>query len=179
MRALRWALMLVLVVTGLTLTVGNRSSARVDHTANQVYWLSFSDALRLAKINGKKVLVDVYTDWCGWCKIMDQKTYSNGSVVNYINQKYFAVKLDAWTTDVIEFQGMEFGPLPGKKEHQLAYMLLDGKMAYPTTVIMDPDGQILSPVQGYLDPETMEKVLRYYGEDIYLTTPWKDYEKSF
>ena len=66
---------------------------------DKVHWLSIEE-LRLAyKKKPKPIIVDVYTSWCGWCKVMDKETYSNDQVAAYINEKYYAVRIDAETKE--------------------------------------------------------------------------------
>jgi thioredoxin-related protein len=61
---------------------------------NQLRWMSFNDGIAEAKKTGKKVMIDVYTNWCGWCKKMDKETYTNVGVVDYLNRYFVVVKLD-------------------------------------------------------------------------------------
>ena len=56
----------------------------------------------------KKVFIDLYTSWCGWCKRMDATTFKQRAIVEYMNQKYYAVKFDAETRDTINFNGHSF-----------------------------------------------------------------------
>src|SRR5580698_9458396 len=74
--------------------------------AEEIHWMTSIDELQ-AKMaqHPKKVYVDVYTGWCGWCKKMDATTFKNPNVVKYINANFYAVKLDAERQDVIHFQG--------------------------------------------------------------------------
>lgn len=109
---------------------------------------------------------------------MEQKTYSNEHIINYLNEKYYAVRLNAETKDSIRFQGKQFGPMPQGRVNQLASLLLNGKYTYPTTVIMSKNSEVLSPVVGYMDVPMMETVLKFYGEDIYLKQSWDEYKKT-
>ena len=149
-----------------------------DKVESVVHWVSMEYAVDMAPLNSRKILVDVFTTWCAWCKIMEQKTYSNEQIINYINEKYYAVKLNAETKDSIRFQGKKFGPVPQARVNQLASLLLNGKYTYPTTVIMSKNSEVLSPVAGYMDVATMETVLKFYGEDIYLKQSWDEYKKT-
>ena len=63
--------------------------------AEKVQWMSFEEAVAKNKLEPKKIFVDVYTDWCGWCKKMDAGTFNNPVVAKYLNEKYYNVKLDA------------------------------------------------------------------------------------
>ncbi len=144
----------------------------------EIHWITLDEALQMARIHKKKVIVDFYTGWCGWCKIMDKRTYQNPQVVNYINQHYYAVKFDAERKDTVRYQGTLFQFQPAKRMHQLAAVLLQDKAAYPATVFISADAEAFPPIWGYIDPETMLKILKYYAEDHYLKIPWAEYNKQ-
>ena len=61
-----------------------------------VNWLTFEQASALAKTKPKKMLIDVYTDWCGWCKKMDATTFANPKIAAYVNQYFYAVKFNSF-----------------------------------------------------------------------------------
>src|SRR6187431_1530392 len=73
-----------------------------------IKWLSISEAEKLAKDEPRKIIVDIYTDWCGWCKRMDNSTYKDPKVVEYINKNFYAVKFNAETKNEITFQGKTY-----------------------------------------------------------------------
>jgi uncharacterized protein YyaL (SSP411 family) len=60
-----------------------------------VKWMSWKEMLVAQKTEKRKVIIDVYTDWCGWCKHMDKTTFKDVSVAASINKNLYAVKLDA------------------------------------------------------------------------------------
>lgn len=148
-----------------------------DFANDSIKWISLDEASKIAEKTGKKIIVDVYTNWCGWCKIMDQKTFNHPDVIRIINEKYVAVKLNAETRDSLVYRGIKFGFNPEKRANQLAYLLLNGKMSYPTTVILNEKSEILSPIAGFIEPSTMIKVLKYFGDDYHLKMKWEDFEK--
>lgn len=149
--------------------------------AQEVKWLSFEEAIARNKKNPKPILIDIYTDWCGWCKKMDRTTYQNAIVVDYINTHFYAVKMDGEGKEEITFREYTF---KFRKEgrtgfHELAAALMDGKLSYPTTVFMDEKEQLLDKIPGYLDTKMMEKILFYFANDKYKTEKWADFEKTF
>lgn len=147
--------------------------------ANEIEWISFDELERRMKKEPRKVYIDVYTGWCGWCKVMDKKTFTNSDVIKYINSKYYAVKLDAEWKSPIVFMNKTF-PYNGEyKANMLAVELMHGQMSYPTTVILEED--FLSPqaIPGYLDVAVMEKILKFFGENHYKTKKFEEYEKAF
>ena len=147
--------------------------------AQQVNWLSWEEAMTLASQEGnsKKIFVDVYTDWCGWCKKMDKDTFQNPTVATYMEQNFYMVKLDAEDKNTKEFKGQTFNFVPSGRRgyNQLAAYLLNGRLSYPTVVFMDEKLNLLSPVPGYQKPGPFLNIARFFGDNIYLEKSWKDY----
>jgi len=146
----------------------------------EVEWLSFEEAIALHKENPKKVLIDLYTDWCGWCKVMDRETYSKVEIANYINENFYPVKFNAEQKQSVEFNGHTFEYIPTGRRgvHELAAALTNNQLSYPTTVFMDEDLRIIQPIAGYLKPAQMEPILLYIGDNHFKTTKWEDFTKK-
>lgn len=147
----------------------------------EVHWMSFDEAVKLDAKHPKKIFIDVYTQWCGWCKKMDADTYTNPTVVSYLNKYYYAVRLDAETADTFHFKDHKFfNPQPHTKGYtnELASSLLDGKLGYPTTVYMDEKFERLTYVQSYVTATDLMPILKYFAEDKYKTMNFDDYKKS-
>jgi len=130
------------------------------------------------KTEPRKVIVDVYTDWCGWCKKMDKDTFTDPTVAALINKHFYAVKLDAEGKKPITVKGQTFNFKPEYKSHELAVALLNGQMSFPTTVYLDEQLNMLSPVPGYLDAKNMTQILKYFGEDNHRKMTWQEFEKQ-
>ena len=149
--------------------------------AQKINWMTFQEAVKLNETAPKKIFIDVYTDWCGWCKKMDQTTFRNAEVVAYMNEHYYAVKFDAEMNDTINFAGYTFfneGGRNGRKgTHQLAAALLQGRMSYPSYVFMDEKNQLLTVAPGYMEAKDLMPVLMYFGTDSYLNQTFKEYIK--
>lgn len=151
----------------------------LNNRAQEVTWLSWSEAATLAETdkNPKKIFVDVYTDWCGWCKKMDKDTFQNAEVAAYMEDNFYMVKLDGEGKEPIEFKGKtyKFVPSGRKGYHEFAAALMQGKLSYPTTIFLDEEMNMLSPVPGYQKPGPFLNIAKYFGDNIYLEKDWKTY----
>jgi|SRR5690554_507061 len=171
----RIALLLYVSFIGLTL------NAQSDKLIN---WMSFQEAIEASENENKKFFIDIYTDWCGWCKKMDRSTFSNPVIAELINKYYFPVKLDAEMTDRVLLNGNVFvneHPDKRRNPHQLAIALLNGKMSYPSTVYLDEKGNMLQPIPGYQDPKSIEPILIFFGTNEHLKegANWEKFEQNF
>ena len=158
------------------------SLAAITNAQEKIQWMSIEEAyaLTLTESTPKKIFIDVYTDWCGWCKRMDKATFQNPEVAAYMNAHYYNVKFDAEQKESIEMLGntFEFVPQGSRGYHELAAALLNGKMSYPTVVFMNPKFEMLSPVPGYQEAPQFLKVATFFGDNIYKSVPWEEYAKQ-
>lgn len=146
-----------------------------------INWISFEKAIELNKTNPKPILIDVYTDWCTWCHKMDASTYNEEVIVDYINENFYAVKLDAEQKEDIIFNDHTFKFVANGRRgtHQLAASLLNGKMSYPSTVFLNKNQEMVQAIPGYLQAPIMEKLINYMGKEIYLNKEWDTFDKEF
>ena len=159
--------------------LGLSSAAQKD----SIEWLSFEEAVKRNEKEPKKFIVNVYTDWCGWCKKMDANTFTNPVIIKYINENYWAVKLNAERKDTVVLGQQTFineNLTQRRGPHQLAVALLNGKMTYPSIVYLDENVELMHPsIAGYQDPKSLEEIIKYFGEGSYQSTPWDQYVKEF
>ena len=171
---------LILIFTLSAIFFGKISFAQNED--EKIKWYSFEEAVELNKENPRKLFVDVYTDWCGWCKKMDATTFSNPVIVKYMNENYYPVKFDAESIEPITFNGQEFvnnNPNGRRSSHELANTLLRGKMSYPSYVFLNEKNELITVVPGYLAAAKFEPILHYFGEDAYLSKEWPVFQKTF
>ncbi len=142
----------------------------LDALPDQLRWLTIDDALTSAAQENKKIVLDVYTDWCGWCKRMDRDVYANQEVAAYMNEKFIAAKMNPEKSGKLSFQGSEYSL------GQFGQAL--GIRGYPATVFFNEKGEVLTVVAGYLNANDFMKILTYFGDDHYLTMTWEDYSRK-
>lgn len=152
----------------------------------KVEWLSFEEMEAKQKITPKKVLIDVYTTWCGPCKMMDQITFAEPSLAQYINENFYAVKFDAETADTISFKGRNYtnpyfdpnkSPSLRNKSHRLAQRFF--VRGFPSLIFLDEKLKTLNVVPGYQAPRAMEPLLKYFGEEWNRKIGYDDFKKDF
>ena len=125
----------------------------------------------MAMKENKKVLIDVYTDWCGWCKKMDVDVYSDSDVTKYINEVFVSVKLNAESSNIHDINGKT------TTEAELAGRL--GVRGYPTTVFVHPNGEVITLVPGYISSVTFLKILEYIGGEYYRQVKFEEFVSKY
>ena len=150
---------------------------------DKIKWHTFQEAVELNKKEKRKIFIDMYTDWCGWCKVLDRTTFTDPIIVKYMNEKYYAVKLNAEMKDTIVFNNYSFvNPSPNtpRSMHQLATSLFGQQsISYPTTVYLDESFNMLTLLSGYRKPEDLEPIVKFFGDNVHQTVKWDDYIKTF
>ena len=151
------------------------------HAQDQIQWLDWHQVQVMMQKEKRKVLVDIYTPWCGWCKRMDASTFQDPRIIQYINKKYYAVKFNAEVRDEIQFKSKVFKFIENGRRgvHQLAIEITSGRLSYPTFVFMDENFYTIQPLPGYQDAETFEIIANYFGGNHYKTTPYQSFVESF
>jgi thioredoxin-related protein len=157
-----------------------KSSPTAEVADNQeIHWMNIDDVQVAMKKAPKMVWIDVYTEWCVWCKRMDKTTFTNPQVIKYMNEHFYAVKLDAEQAADIRFQGKMFVKQANERTHPFAVEMLGRNLSYPTSIFMDVQFQGKQVIPGYQDVKTMEMILKYLGEGYYKTTPFPEYQANF
>lgn len=152
-----------------------------------VKWMKLEDAMRAYEQQPKPLIVDFYTDWCGWCKHMIKTTYSNPGLAAYINQNFYPVKFDAEGKDTITYLGQKYGPLGvgQRTTHALAAKLLQNKMVYPTTLFLNNldkqknDFTLSLLASGYLDEKKIEPLLVFSLENVFRNSTYDEFNENF
>jgi len=121
----------------------------------ELKWYDWNEGILKAKAEGKIALIDTYTDWCHWCKVMDKNTYTNKAVVDLISSKFVPIKFNP-ELDKKYFNGKD--TLTGR---QLLYALSGGNSSgYPTTYFYLTKKNVMYQEAGYIEPVKFESLLR-------------------
>lgn len=155
---------------------------------NEIDWISLNEAEKRMKDEPRKVIIDVYTKWCGPCKMMNRTTFQDPDIVEFINDNYYAIKFNAESPDPVEFKGNTYKNEnydPSRKlrnsTHDLTKAIapVNGRIAYPTVVFLDQSFKLIAPVQGYRSPKDMKPLLEYIQEEVYAQdVGYQEYLKS-
>ncbi len=86
---------------------GGDLDAQSQDTTLPMRWNSFDAGLEQAKNSHKKVLVDVYTEWCGWCAKMDSEVYSDPGVKDYLSRNFVLIRMNAEGEGKVHYKGEE------------------------------------------------------------------------
>jgi len=116
----------------------------------EINWLTLDQATKASKENpSKPILLNVYTSWCGYCKKLDKETFVDATVVKYVNENYIPVKFNAETKEMVSFLGINYTYIAGARANYLAYVLTQGRLSYPATVVLNSKGDSEKIVLGY------------------------------
>lgn len=164
-------------------------AAQQPATTPMVKWTDLATAQAAAKKDGKPLLIDVYTSWCGPCRMLDANTFHDAQTAAYINANFHPVKFNAEGGDPVVYNGKTYtnpsynpamkASRNGTHELTMAIAPVNGRVAYPTIVYMDSQGQVLTPVQGYMVPDQIEPILTYFGSGVYKSQEFAEFQKTF
>ena len=156
--------------------------------AGEINWMTIEEAEAAQKNDPKKIVMDVYTKWCGPCKMLDKNTFHNADVAAYINENYYPVKFDAESPDDVKFKGQtysnpDYDPNRKGRNGVNQFSRAMGVSAYPTIIFLDEDQNVIAPIPGYKTPQQLEMYLKFFATNEYknVTTKeqWVSYQENF
>lgn len=157
--------------------------------AQEINWVTLDEALALQKKAPKKIMMDVFTNWCGPCKMLDKNTFQNKDVANYVNKHYYAVKFNGEGNETVNYNGKTFNngsykpELANRRNSVHALTLYLQVSAYPTIVFFDEEGKVITPLRGYQKPQQLELYLKMFKnnshKDIKSQEDFNKYYKAF
>jgi thioredoxin-related protein len=171
--------------------VGSKTAAKTGAGARRplnkkqeivrINWMTMEQAIEKSKTEKRKIIIDVFTDWCGWCKHMDSTTFTAPAVASYINERYYPVKFNAEQQQDIVFKEKtyHFKKTGNSGCHELVLEWTGNKLKYPTVIFLDENLSLIQPLPGYQEAPKMEAIIRYFGDDHHKKTPWESFERNY
>ena len=155
----------------------------------QIKWMTLEEAVAAQAQEPKKIMMDVYTNWCGPCKMLDKMTFTNEDLVAYVNENFYAVKFNAEGDSVLTYKGKEYAnpnydpEREFKRNYPHEFSQYMGIRGYPAIVFMDEDANFITPVTGFMTAQQLEVYLKLFGENTYKEVrtkeQFKEYEQNF
>lgn len=165
LKSLVIGILTMLVLVGIVAMTSNSTKNSAINNS-QIKWYTLEEAVAANEKNPKKWVVDIYTDWCHWCKVMDKQTFTNPEVIQYMNENFYAVKFNGESKEKINFKGKEYKFVTAGRRgiNTLAYYWLDGRAAYPTIVYLDENLEKLKKSPGFKKPTQLLAELKSIEE---------------
>ncbi len=149
---------MTLVGTLLLLALLTGPGLAFSDNGKKITWHTYDEGVSLGKKEGKKIFMTFYANWCGYCKKMDQTTFSDPSVIDYLAANYITIKINS------------------DQEKKLAATYRVSGL--PTHWFLDSAGGAISSLPGYLGPEQFLPILKYIQTESYKTVKFDEYIKN-
>ena len=165
-------IIILLVVAGLAVSCDSESDAAGSNVSPNDYdfWVTLEQAQRQAIDEGKYILLDIYTEWCGFCRRMNKETYADKRVQNALDSYFYPVRINAESSTRVTFLGETYAM------RDLAHAF--GVSSYPTTIFITPDGEPVASQPGFIEAARFHKMLSFVGSESYKNQTFQQYSES-
>lgn len=133
------------------------TSNKIENAATKNFTLTFNEGLEKASQEKKNMIVDFYTDWCHWCKVMDEKTFNNDDVAKKLSDRFITVRLDAENPK-------ETGTFKGRTFNNLELTRAFGVSGFPSLAFISPEHEVITVMPGYIPAEQFIYILDYIDQ---------------
>lgn len=140
------------------------TNAQKSDENEEINWISFETLKDSVEANPKKkIFIEIYTDWCGPCKMMEKKVFSKKKVIKPMNESYYAVRLNSEKMDSLNFNGKDYFLTP-KGKTRISELALEigmeaGQLSYPTVIILNDKYEVIYRYPAFMNADLMEDVL--------------------
>lgn len=152
-----------------TPTKTTTTTSTVAIAAKKINWLTWDEMVKLNEKNPKKIFIDFYTSWCGWCRVMDKNTFEDTIIAEIMMKDFYCVKFDAERKDPITFLNKTWNHIPGGRGgyHELAAYFMQNQPSYPTFCVLTSDYKLIAPLKGYIAVPQFEPTISFLGKDFW------------
>lgn len=123
-------------------------------------WKNFDQGIAQSKKEGKSMMVDFYTTWCHWCKVMDEKTFSNTEVKSYLDKHFIKVR-------ILAEDQKAYLTYRGKKYNHVEFSRASGVRGYPSLAFFDSTGGLITVIPGFIPADNFLPILKYIKQEYY------------
>ena len=156
---------------GMVAAAPARAIPRAPAGAPAPDWRAWNDGLQQANATHRPVIVDVYTDWCGWCRRMDHDVYAKAEVADYLKKRFVTIRLNAEAKDAARYEGRDYTSQDLSQRFRVS--------GYPTTIFLRSTGEHMANVPGYVPADRFLLLLRYVAEGYAdRNVPFAEFEKT-
>ena len=172
--SMKKSVLILIAVCGIVILLSGQNDSDVN-------WLTFEEALAAQDVEKRKMVVDIFTDWCEWCIKMDRSTFKNKHIAKYLNENFYPVKFNAEHREDIVYKGKTYKFVRNGQRgyHELAVELTRARLSYPTVVFMDEDLEIIQALRGFQSALRFEQIMNYFALDYHKSMPWSKYTENY
>jgi thioredoxin-related protein len=178
MKKVVWGASFVLIALCVSAFAWRQTPVPTQAANDQIRWYTWEEAVAASARQPKKLFVDVYTDWCGYCKRMDASTFTDPAVIQYLNENFYPVKFNAEQTADIQYKGhtLKFQANGRRGYHELAAALLDDRLSYPSFVYLDENQLRITISPGYKTPDVLLREMRFVAGGHYKNMRFEQFQ---
>jgi thioredoxin-related protein len=168
---------LALILFSISILSGCNTKQKVS-PSQKIQWLSLGEVQEKMKSHPKKVLIDIYTDWCGPCKRMSKYTFTNSEVIKIINKEFYAVKFNAESKESVNFLMKKYSNSGRTHDFAIQVGSTASGLSYPTIIYFNESFKKIQSVPGYFEPQEFSLVLKYFGKNHFKNMSYEAFYKS-